>query len=132
MIQVKCFLFPEILLRPSASNFSHWFNVKQPTQALRQSTSTLPLSTSPCPCSVSCCLTLSEDADALSSFLTCNSPSDSIFSCRTSTSEKINLTRVIEYMPLMYLQVPLKPPFIILSLINQWPRLDPNQWLGSY
>jgi len=38
---------------------------------------------------------------ALSLFLTCNSPSDSIFSCLTSTSEKINLTRVTEYLPLV-------------------------------
>ena len=48
--------------------------------------------------------------------------SDSIFSCRTSTEEKIKLTRVTEYLPLVYFQM----PFDVLLIIFQLRTNNPN------
>ena len=70
------------------------------------------------------------DVDTLTFLLTCNTPFDSIFSYRTSTSEKIDLTRVTKYLPLMCFSNAHRSPYNLL-VENERPRLDSNQWLRS-
>ena len=46
--------------------------------------------------------------------------------------ENFSLQKFDRLISRCVLQVPIKPSLIILSLINQRPILDHNQWLGSY
>lgn len=75
---------------------------------------------------------LQTNANTLSFLLTYNSPSDSIFSYRTSTNEKIDFTWVTKYLHLVYFPNAPQCPSYNLPVENERPRLDSNQRLRSF